>query len=169
MFVVVSYQSRPDFVKFPKYQNSTAVGVGHLKEVSQDNAKYGRDQRGCRENRHGAIVFYAIPKDAAGEICRGVADLQERIEIIESKAGSPGTGISRAAGREHKTRFMRWLRKPRDSEAKNLMNEFQRREAKAMSIGSNADGRVRCTGRDRQRHRAAGAEAVAGPQSCDDG
>jgi hypothetical protein len=36
-----------------------------------------------------------------------------------------------------------------------------------MSIGSNADGRVRCTGRDRQRHRAAGAEAVAGPQSCE--
>jgi HK97 family phage major capsid protein len=62
------------------------------------------------------------------------------LEELQARASSPGKTGDTAASREHKKRFEAWLRKPHDSHAKNELDEFERREAKAVQISTQADG-----------------------------
>ena len=93
--------------------------------------------------------------------------LQERVEILEARASNPKAAavderfeaIERhlidnprktavdshvsAIDHEHKTRFLAWLRRPKDMKAISDLHEIQERlaaERKDMSVGSNADG-----------------------------
>jgi HK97 family phage major capsid protein len=67
-------------------------------------------------------------------------ELQERLEQIEARGSSPGPTCETRATREHKARFEAWLRRPHDSHAKNELDEFERRELKAVQISTQADG-----------------------------
>jgi HK97 family phage major capsid protein len=72
-----------------------------------------------------------------------VAELRDRLEEVESKRNGPGritTGSENAEEREHKSRFMNWLRHPHDGEAKNQLSEFESRARKNVSISSSASG-----------------------------
>jgi HK97 family phage major capsid protein len=70
--------------------------------------------------------------------------LTQRLEEIETKGNMPAksAGGETAEGREHKQRFLAWLRRPNDSTAKNALSDFESQalSKKAISIGSSADG-----------------------------
>ena len=85
-------------------------------------------------------LFRTRHEQRLDEIKAGQAGLLDRVEILEATRMSPGKVAGTAAEREHKSRFTNWLRKPHDSQTKNALDEFQRREAKGLSIGSNPDG-----------------------------
>ena len=82
----------------------------------------------------------AFTTSAHGTIDR----LTERLEELESKTNAPRkTAESETPeSREHRQRFIAWMRKPQDSGTKAALSEFKSRSPsiKALSIGSGADG-----------------------------
>jgi len=71
--------------------------------------------------------------------------LLERIEVIESKGGAPRGTASDDGGtadeREHKGKFLDWVRKPRDHQAKRILAEAESEiQKKSVAIGADASG-----------------------------
>jgi HK97 family phage major capsid protein len=72
-------------------------------------------------------------------------ELKGRIEELESVGGRPrGTAVDDAGTadeREHKSKFLDWVRRPRDHQAKRILGEAQSEiEKKAVTIGSDPGG-----------------------------
>lgn len=72
-------------------------------------------------------------------------ELTERLELIEAKDGRPrgaaANDNSTPDEREHKEKFIGWIRKPRDHQAKNILAEAESEiQKKAVSIGTDSAG-----------------------------
>jgi hypothetical protein len=70
------------------------------------------------------------------------AELKDRLEVLESVGQRPrGAAEGTADEREHKAKFLDWVRRPRDHQTKNILGEAQAEmEKKSVLIGSDPDG-----------------------------
>ena len=72
-------------------------------------------------------------------------ELKERLELVEAGRERPRGTSSDNAGtadeREHKSKFLDWVRRPRDHQVKNILGEAQSEiEKKSVTIGSDPGG-----------------------------
>jgi HK97 family phage major capsid protein len=101
----------------------------HFGEISMSGIREIND---AIDKIGGAFVEFKNASDAK------VAELLERIEEMEAKAGNPrSNGGGARIDNEHKAAFDAWVRSPLDERRKAALIDVQ---MKAMSVGSNADG-----------------------------